>query len=279
MVTDAEKKAFFDGGRDAAVTEAAQMMLKKKWGGLGKRKTLREILTLLAGKRRTVASQQEDAAAMEFGAIRDNHPHELDALMNATTAREKMSAYGYVSSRTEITGRYPTEVQEVADVIANPGRLRSASIIRGPDTVAGPGIVAGPGPVLGYHMKTPSGTKVTATASAGILDANLSWAHTPPSLVGVVLDEAEVWHSQLLTGADIIKVHALGMVTWHVCNAMPYKRGSAAVAEWYNLAAISAFGLQLGNRAGFIDLPAFRIDAARYAGNYKDVYEGRYHVA
>ena len=33
MVTEAEKKAFFDGGRDDAVTEAAQMMLNKKWEG------------------------------------------------------------------------------------------------------------------------------------------------------------------------------------------------------------------------------------------------------
>ena len=215
---------------------------------------------------------------MEFGALRDNHPHELAILSAPLAARQKMTAYGFVSSRTEITARYPAEIGEVADVMANPGRLRSASIIRGPDVVAGPGIVAGPGPVIGYHMKTPSGTKVTATASAGILDANTSWAHTPPSLVGVVLDEAEVWHSELLTGHDSIKIHALGMVTWHVCNAMPYKRGSAAVAEWYNLAAIRAFGLQLGPRVGMIDLPAFRIDASRYANNYEGVYEGRYHA-
>lgn len=267
------KQAIFDGGRDAAVAEAVRMMSNRKWGGLGGRRTLREILTYLAGKRKKVADKQEDAAAFEFGALRQNHAQEIPALANANTTREKMSAYGYVSSRTEITGRYPDESREVAAAMANPGRLRSASIIRAPDANGVQGAV------VGYHMKTPSGTKVTATASAGILDANASWAHTPASLVGVVLDEAEVWHSELLTGHASIKIHALGMVTWHVCNAMPYKRGSAAVAEWYNLAAIRAFDLDLGQRGGFIDLPAFRIDAVRYANNYEQIYSGRYHVS
>ncbi|HTE47622.1 MAG TPA: hypothetical protein VK636_20435 [Gemmatimonadaceae bacterium] len=273
MPTAEQRQAIFDGGRDAAVTAAAEKMSKRTWGGLGSRRTLREILTYLAGKRKKVADKQEDAHAPEFGALRENHVHEAVVLAGPhASSRAHMAAYGHVSSKTEITARYPAERTEVTQTMANPERLRSASIIRAPDNAQNAG------EVVGYHMKTPSGTKVTATAAAGILDANASWAHTPPSLVGVVLDEAEVWHGELLTGHNSIKVHALGMVTWHVCNAMPYRRGSAAVAEWYNLAAIRAFDLDLGQRGGFLDLPAFRIDAVRYANNYAQIYAGRYRV-
>jgi hypothetical protein len=53
---------------------------------------------------------------------------------------------------------------------------------------------------------------------------------------------------------------------------MPLHRGSASVAEWYNMAVDRAKELKLGERKGKLDLEAFRRSQDEYAQNYRDIY-------
>jgi hypothetical protein len=97
--------------------------------------------------------------------------------------------------------------------------------------------------------------------------------HTHPRHIDRLMRKAGELHSDFAKEKDQDDhVSNLGRITWLLTNAMPLHRGSASVAEWYNMAVDRAKELKLGERKGKLDLEAFRRSQDEYAQNYRDIY-------
>lgn len=273
-VTPEQRQALFQHYRAKATAKATEM--------LKQRKSLRKILDYLAAMRHKAAVKQDDPDKERFGTLRQPNPvaKQYDdpnkLIADRPTEKDRMISTGALGAKTPLikqngTDIYPGEPDKVNNRMQTLSEAPSSGLI-----VAHRVNDDRSSQVVGYQTQSPGGIRLTATILITDSDAERpALYHTAGHNVEAGFKEAEAYHEELYRkdATTESRIAALAKTTWLITNVMPYQRGSAAVAEWYNLAVVSAFKLPIGDRKGNLDLIAFRTPIDSYAANYKTLYE------
>lgn len=243
---------------------------------------LAELLEIFARERKSAARDQDAEHAKQFG-----NPRERDSLKRYEKEMEKDTTLAKKLGALEHSGATPLLRNNGKDVY--PGELqRVETRMQGLQTTPHKDFVHESNKKSQtYQILMPSSdgqtrhglTGTTLRQPEGDLPFSATLAHTSPSLIPELLSRAEELHKQLVAlpkseDQNKKRIVLLGQITWYLTNAMPYQRGSASIAEWYNMTMISRLGIQIGPRGGSIDLPAFRTPFEDYAANYENIWLG-----
>ena len=233
---------------------------------LKQRKSLRKILDYLAAMRHKAAVKQDDPDKERFGTLRQPNPvaKQYDdpnkLIADRPTEKDRMISTGALGAKTPLIKQNGTDIYSgEPDKVNN----RMQTLSEAPSS----GLIVAhrvnddrSSQVVGYQTQSPGGIRLTATILITTQTQNGPPCTTPLAITwkpvqGGQRRLAGVCRKDATTES---RIAALAKTTWLITNVMPYQRGSAAVAEWYNLAVVSAFKLPIGDRKGDLDLIAFR---------------------
>jgi hypothetical protein len=110
-------------------------------------------------------------------------------------------------------------------------------------------------------------------------EAGGAWVHTRSDYIPLIMDHVGNIQKAILEVTPdedpdaIERITLLASGVWWLFHAMPYKRGSAGIVEWYLESALQHFGVNLGIRKGGMDLQAFSMSEKEFTEKFKTFFD------